>query len=233
MKKIILNQKSYMTIDEMDEYKKKFDKLSNKNFEFIILPPVLYLTMFKDEKYKVGAQNFFSYNAGSFTGEIALEQLKKIGVKYTLIGHYERRKIIGELYSTSKEKLFKSLNSKFHTILCVGEQKRTKKPFSYIKKELNYYLRNIESSNINYLSIAYEPNWAVGSGDIQCPDKIAKTVSQIKQYVCDKYQIDVEVYYGGSVDVDNIKEIFEITDGIVLGKISTNIDEIKKITSNL
>ena len=99
--------------------------------------------MFKDEKYKVGTQNFFSYNAGSFTGEIALEQLKKIGVNYTLIGHYERRKIIGELYSTSKEKLFKSLNSKFHTILCVGEQKRTKKPFSYIKKELNYYLRNV------------------------------------------------------------------------------------------
>ena len=233
MKKIILNQKSYMTIEEMEEYKKKFEKIKPNDFEFIILPPLLYLTMFKDVKYKVGTQNFFSYNAGSFTGEIALEQLKKINIKYTLIGHYERRKIIGETYSTSKEKLYKSLSSKFHTILCVGEHKKTKKPFSYIKKELNFYLRNIESSTINYLAIAYEPHWAVGSGDVQCTDKIEKTVNQIKQYIFDKYRIDAEVYYGGSITEENIKKIFEITDGIILGKVSTNIDETKKIISNL
>ncbi len=233
MKKVILNQKCYMTLEEMEEYKSKFEKIKTNNLTFIIFPPVLYLTLFNNSKYNVGTQNFFSYNSGSFTGEISLEQLRKIGVRYTLIGHYERRKIIGETYSTSKEKLFKSLSSKFYTILCVGEQKKTKRPFSYIKKELNYYLKNIESSNIEFLSIAYEPNWAVGSGDVQCIEKIAKTISEIKQYICNKYQFDIEVYYGGSISEDNIKDILEITDGIVLGKASIDIDNLKSIVNHI
>lgn len=233
MKKIILNQKSYMTYEEMSEYKKKFEKIKSKDFEFVIMPPVLYLTMFKDCKYKVGTQNFFSYNLGSFTGEIALEALKKMNIDYALVGHYERKILVGESYSDSKEKLFKALNSKVHTILCVGEQRKTKKPYSYVKKELNYYLRNIESTNIKYLSIAYEPNWAVGSGYVQCVDKITKTIAQIKQYISDKYQFDVEVYYGGSINEDNVKEIFDICDGIVLGAVSTNIDSLKNIVNKI
>ena len=178
MKKIILNQKSYMTIKEIEEYKKSFDKIKLKDSEFILFPPILYLSLFKEVPYKVGTQNFFSYNTGSFTGEISLEQLKSINVNYTLVGHYERRKIIGESYVSSKEKLYKSLKSKFNTILCVGEQKKTNKPFSFIKKELNFYLRNIESSNIKYLKIAYEPNWAVGSGEVQSLEKITKTIDE-------------------------------------------------------
>ncbi len=233
MKKIILNQKCYMSIEEITEFKNKFEKLKPVGYEFILFPPVLYLTMFKDAKYKVGTQNFFSYNFGSFTGEIALESLKPLGIKYDMVGHYERKLIIGETYSLAKEKMFKSLNSKFHTLLCVGEQKKTKNPFGYIKKELNYYLKDIESSNINYLSIIYEPSWAIGSGDIQCIDKISKTVEDIKKLIFKKYSIDVDVYYGGSIDEENIKEILEITDGVVLGKASTDIDVLKKIISKI
>jgi len=220
-----------MTISEMEEYKKSFDKLKSKDLEFIIFPPLLYLSMFKKTEHKVGTQNFFSYNMGSFTGEISLEQLKEINVKYTLVGHYERRKIMFESYAVSKEKLYKSLKSKFNTILCIGEPKKTNKPFNYVKKELNFYLRNIESSNIKYLSIAYEPNWAVGSGQVQSIDKISKTINRIKKYVYDKYQFDIEVYYGGSIDKDNVKEILEVSDGIILGKKSIYIDEIKDMIS--
>lgn len=228
-KKIILNQKSYMSYTEMEAYKKAFEKIECKGFEFIILPPIIYLTMFKDAKYKVGTQNFFSYNTGSFTGEVSLETLKNIGISYALVGHYERKKIIGETYSLAKEKLFKSLSSKFNTLLCVGEQKKTKRPFNYIKKELNYYLKSIESANIKYLSICYEPNWAVGSGNVQCINKIISTIEKIKKYVFDKYNIDVEVYYGGSINEENIKEIFDATDGIVLGKVSTDINSLKSL----
>ena len=147
MKKVILNQKSYLFYDEMVKFKSEFDKLKPNNYEFIIFPPILYLSLFKDSKYSVGTQNFFSYKTGSFTGEINLESLKKMNINYTFVGHYERRKIIGETYMTFKEKLFKSLNSKCNTILFVGEQKKTRRPFNYIKKELNYYLRNNDSQN--------------------------------------------------------------------------------------
>lgn len=233
MKKVILNQKSYLLYDEMIKFKISFDKLKPKKYEFVIFPPLLYLSLFKDSKYSVGTQNFYSYKSGSFTGELNLESLKDIGVNYTIISHFERKKLIEETYSMAKEKLFKSLNSKCNTILFVGEQKKTRKPFNYIKKELNYFLKEIETSNINYLSIAYEPNWAVGSGDVQCIDKIKSTIIQIKQYVCNKYKVDIDVYYGGSIDKENIKEIFEHTDGIVLGKVSTNIDELKELLQHI
>lgn len=234
MKKIILNQKSYLNYDEMSEFIKKYDKLKpKKGYEYILFPPILYLTMFKDKSYKVGTQNFFSYNYGSFTGEIALEPLKCLNINYTMVSHPERKKIIGETYSIAKEKLYKSLSSKFKTILFVGELKYTKKPFSYIKKELNYYLRDIESDNIKYLSICYEPSWSVGSSEIEDINKIAKVINQIKTYINKKYDIEVEVYFGGSVDKDNIKQILEISDGIAIGKTSIDINNIVDINKSL
>ena len=233
MKKVILNQKSYMFYDDMVKFKNSFDKLKTNNYEFIIFPPILYLSMFKDSKYKVGTQNFFSYKMGSFTGELNLETLKKIGIDYTLIGHFERRKIVFESYEMAKEKLFKSLSSKCYTILCVGEIKKTRRPFNYIKKELNYYLRSIDSSTLKYLSIAYEPSWAIGSGEIQCIDKIQNVIDNIKLYIYKKYNLNIEVYYVGSVDENNINDIFKVSDGVVLGKASINIDELNKILKGL
>ncbi len=233
MKKIILNQKSYLYYEEMVKFKKEFDKIEPSNYEFILFPPIQYLSMFRDSKYKVGTQNFFSYKTGSFTGEINLESLKKMNINYSFIGHYERRKIIGETYATFKEKLFKSLNSKCNTILFVGEQKKTRRPFNYIKKELNYYLKAIESSSLKYLSICYEPNWAIGSGEIQCIDKITKVIDEIKLYMFNKYKLRIEVYYGGSIDKDNIKSVFDICDGVVIGKASTEIDTLKELLKEI
>ncbi len=233
MKKIILNQKSYLLYDDMVKFKKEFDKFNVPNHELIIFPPLLYLSMFKDSQYKVGVQNFHSYKMGSFTGELNLESLRDIGIKYTLVGHYERRQYVSETYEVSKEKLFKSISSKNNTILCVGEHRKTRNPFAYIKKELNFYLKAIDFTSIKYLSILYEPNWAVGSGKIQCADKIEKTIKKIKDYVLKKYDYKVEVYYGGSIDKENIEKILEISDGIVLGKVSTDMTELKDMLSVL
>ena len=233
MKKIILNQKSYMLYDDMVKFKKTFDKMKSDDYEFIIYPPLLYLSMFKDCSYKVGTQNFFSYKMGSFTGELNLESLKKIGIDYTMVGHLERRKIMFESYAMAKEKLFKSLSSRCYTILCVGEVKKGRRPFNYIKKELNFYLRSIDSSLLKYLSIAYEPSWAIGTGDVQSTSKIENVINDIKLYVYKRYKVNIEVYYGGSVSEDNINEIFNISDGIVLGKVSTDAEKLKSILKNI
>lgn len=232
MKKVVLNQKSYLLYDEMVEFKKEFDKLKPKNYEFLLFPPIHYLSMFKGSKYLVGTQNFYSYKTGSFTGEVNLESLKDMGINYTLVGYYERRKFMNESYEIAKEKLFKSLSSKCNTILCVGEQKKTRKPFNHIKKEINYYLRSIESSTLKYLSIAYTPSWAIGSGDSSI-DKLTKVVESIKNYMLNKYKIEVEVYYGGNIENGNIKEIFNLFDGIVLDKDSTDIKVLKELLKEI
>ena len=93
-----INQKSYLLYDEIVSFKKEFDKLKSKNYDFILFPPIQYLALFNKSKYMVGTQNFFSYQMGSFTGEINLESLKDMNINYSLIGHYERRKILFENY---------------------------------------------------------------------------------------------------------------------------------------
>ena len=233
MKKIILNQKSYLSYDEMTNFIKQYEKLDKTKHDFILFPPVVYLSLFKDKPYKVGTQNFFSYNYGSFTGEISLEQLKSMNIKYTLVSHPERKKIIGETYEIAKEKLYKSLSSKFNTILFIGELSKMRNPISYIKKELNYYLRDIEENNIKYLSICYEPYIMGVSTEIKDYNRLKKIIDFIKEYINKKYNDNINVFYGGNVTKENIKEILEITNGILLGKASTSIDNLKEIIKEI
>ena len=233
MKKIILNQKSYLSYDEMTNFIKQYEKLDKTKHDFILFPPVVYLSLFKDKPYKVGTQNFFSYNYGSFTGEISLEQLKSMNIKYTLVSHPERKKIIGETYEIAKEKLYKSLSSKFNTILLIGELSKMRNPISYIKKELNYYLRDIEENNIKYLSICYEPYIMGVSTEIKDYNRLKKIIDFIKEYINKKYNENINVFYGGNVTKENIKEILEITNGILLGKASTSIDNLKEIIKEI
>ena len=217
----------------MTNFIKQYEKLDKTKHDFILFPPVVYLSLFKDKPYKVGTQNFFSYNYGSFTGEISLEQLKSMNIKYTLVSHPERKKIIGETYEIAKEKLYKSLSSKFNTILFIGELSKMRNPISYIKKELNYYLRDIEENNIKYLSICYEPYIMGVSTEIKDYNRLKKIIDFIKEYINKKYNENINVFYGGNVTKENIKEILEITNGILLGKASTSIDNLKEIIKEI
>ena len=232
MKKIILNQKSYLLYDEMVSFKRDFEKIKTSSFEFVLFPPVHYLSMFKDSKYIVGAQNFYTYKTGSFTGEINLESLKNMGINYTMVGHYERRKIMDETREESKEKLFKSLSSKCNTILCVGEDHKTIRPFNHIKKEINYYLRSIGSSTYKYLSIAYIPSFSIGVGYKET-SKVIEIINRIKKYMSSKYKIEVEVYYGGNIESSNAHELFEVSDGLILDKESTDIKMLKELLKEI
>ena len=232
MKKIILNQKSYLKYDEVIEFKKEFDKLKPKGYEFLLFPSIQYLSLFKDSKYLVGTQNFYSYKVGSFTGEVNIESLKDMGINYTMIGHFERRKIMGETYGIIKEKLYKSLSSKCNTILCIGEDNKLKKDKSFVKKELGYYLKSLESSSLKYLSICYLPSNALDEAD-KSVDRIARIVDFIRTYFSDKYKIDIEVYYGGNIENSNIKEIYDICDGIMLDTQSIDIKIIKELLKEI
>jgi len=228
MKKIILNHKSYLLYDDILKFKSELNKLKQNKFEIILFPSIQYLSLFKDEKkYLVGSQNFYSHKCGSFSGEVSLDALKSLGVNYTMISGYERMKIINEKQEVSKEKLFLSLSNKFNTLLYISPINNNCTSFNSIKREINKYLKGIDKYYLNYLSLVFETyNYDM---DIS---KISKIVKRIKIYIKNKYNKNIEVYYAASNE-NNINSIIKVCDGVVLGKQSTNIENLKKLIERI
>ena len=233
MKKIILNQKSYLLYNEMVLFKHEFEKLCVYNYEFILFPPLLYLTMFKDSHILLGAQNFYSSKRGSFTGEINLEQLKDINVKYTMIAHHERKRLICETSYEIKEKLFKSISSHMNTLLYIGEYTKSRYAFGSIKRDINLYLKGLEKNDLKYLNLVYDPNWVIGMSETKDIASIAKMIKRIKIYIKNIYGANINVFYGGIVNENNINDILKVSDGIVLGKISTDIIKLRHLLNEI
>ncbi len=227
MKKIILNHKSYLSYEEITKYIKDMNNLNIKE-ELIIFPSINYLALFNNSKYKVGAQNFYSYNYGSYTGEVCLESLKSMKVNYTIVSHPERILLRLDSYEQMKDKLFRSLNMGFKTILCVGHDNSIKT----IKKELKFYLKGVEYDSLKNLLIAYEPASQIDTSTVNLSE-IAFATDFIKKYMKKHYETDTPVLYGGGVAKENISDTLKLTDGVLIGKISTNIQYLKEILKSI
>jgi len=228
MKTIILNHKSYLNYDEITNYKEEINKIQKENINLVLLPNIAYISLFKNTNITLGTQNFYSYNFGSYTGETSLEILKSLNVTHTLVGHPERLLLRIDTYNQIKDKLFKSINSGFKTILCIGHDANIK----IIKKELKFYLKGLDHTVLNNLIIAYEPANKIEDGIVNL-EEIENICVYIKNYFEKNYNINIPFIYGGSVNETNIKEVLNITNGVILGKISTNIEKLKKIIEEI
>ena len=224
MKTIILNHKSYLSYEELENYKNVLENQSIENINLVLMPTLAYLSEFKSSKIQIGAQNFYSYNFGSYTGEISLETLKSLNVNYTLVGHPERLILKLDSYQEVKDKFFRSINLGFKTILCLGHDENEK----ILKKELKFFFNGIEESVLKNLIIAFEPASKI-EGETTNLKQIKYVNNFIKEYMTKHFEINVPFIYGGSVNKNNIKEILEITDGVILGRNSTNINEMIEI----
>ena len=224
MKTIILNNKCYLSYKEMMDYKNTLESINNKDLNIVLLPNIAYLSLFKASKLNIGTQNFYSYNYGAYTGEVCLESLKDLNVTYTLVGHPERLELRLDSYTEIKDKLYRSLNSDFKTILCVGKDESEK----MIKKELKYYLSNIEYKSFKNLIIAYEPYSKIEEDDVDLVD-IELKKECITKYIKKHFDEQVTFIYGGAVNKDNIKDILSITDGVLIGRNSIDVKEIKDL----
>lgn len=224
MKTIILNHKSYLSYEELENYKNVLENQSIENINLVLMPTLAYLSEFKSSKIQIGAQNFYSYNFGSYTGEISLETLKSLNVSYTLVGHPERLMLKLDSYQEVKDKFFRSINLGFKTILCLGHDENEK----ILKKELKFFFNGIEESVLKNLIIAFEPASKI-EGETTNLKQIKYVNNFIKEYMTKHFEINVPFIYGGSVNKNNIKEILEITDGVILGRNSTNINEMIEI----
>lgn len=214
---------------------------SKETCKIVISFPVIYLYLAKTIIYKknifLGAQNVDLNLCGPFTGEISVNMLKDIGINYVILGHSERRKYHKESDTliAKKFKIVKEAN--LIPILCIGENKEEKKlgqTQEVCARQLNSVISMWGPQIFNNTIIAYEPIWAIGSGEIATPCSVQKIHKFIKKYI-KKYGIvnseKILVQYGGSVDENNVAQLLYEADidGVLVGGASLNYNKFKKI----
>ncbi len=210
-----------------------FLKQNNFENEIYIFPTATSLDSFDTVlNLTVGAQNAYATKSGSYTGEIGTQQLDEFSIKTILIGHSERRHVLGESQDSIVTKFKYYSNLGYKIIYCIGEPLEVKE--SGLEETLTYVWEQLEGIDINYenLILAYEPVWAIGTGVTATVDDISNVHNAIKQ------KIDKPLLYGGSVKVNNIKEILNVPnlDGALIGTaswIEQDFCEIIKISNNL
>ena len=173
----------------------------------------------------VGAQNFYYEEKGAYTGEVSANQLKDLGCSYALVGHSERRIIFAE----SNELLFKKIKSGIkaglHIIYCCGEslEQRDLGNEKTIIREQIEVLRTLSTEELNKISIAYEPIWAIGTGVTASPSQAEEMHAFIRGVLVDLFSESISdhisILYGGSCNENNAKELFSCQniDGGLIG----------------
>jgi triosephosphate isomerase (TIM) len=178
----------------------------------------------------LGAQNIHWAESGAYTGEIAAPMLSELGVKFAIVGHSERRQYFGETDATVNLRLKAAQQAGITPILCVGETKANRdnnSTESWISSQLQGALVDVDQNN---LVIAYEPIWAIGTGDTCAPAEANRVIGSIRSQLTNP---DITIQYGGSVKPDNIKEIMAQPqiDGVLVGGASLDANGFAQIVN--
>jgi len=235
MKLIVANWKMNKTPKETKEYLETFLRLIegvDDNVEILICPPFTSLCIawdiLKGSKVKLGAQNCHYEQKGAFTGEISLDMLKELGVSYVIVGHSERRWIFGETDELINKKVIACLEKGIRPILCVGEKMEEREAgmtLKVIESQLKLALSGLDGVS-ERIDIAYEPVWAIGSGNPATPEDAQLVHSFIKELLG-----KVRVLYGGSVNPQNAGEFLSMpdVDGLLVGGASLDPSSFAQI----
>ncbi|MBQ0017165.1 MAG: triosephosphate isomerase [Clostridiales bacterium] len=222
---IALNIKNNL-IDE----KVYFENLKESELKSIIFPSFLQLKdvfFDKNRKIELGVQDLQIDNL-TITGEVKACDLKQFDVKYSIVGHSERRYKLFETSEVVSKKITESLDNKITPVLCVGELEQTeniKLVFEFLDSQIKESLGNCFNRQKDII-LAYEPVFAIGTG-VSCD---IEHIESVIDYIKDNYNFN-EVLYGGSVNVNNCKEIYNIKnlDGFLIGSASLDYNKINKI----
>ena len=227
-------------INELEPYAK------NAKCEIILCVP--YTDLFyslltaQNTNIKIGAQNMHWEEAGAYTGEIAPNMLKCINVEYVIIGHSERRQYFEETDETVNKKIKSALKHELNPILCVGETMKQKElglEEEVIKQQIIGALEGITKEQAEKIVIAYEPIWAIGTGKVATKNDANNMIKLIRKEIESLYDKEVannvSILYGGSVNKNNAKELFETSDidGALVGGASLKVDEFNEIIKSI
>ncbi|WP_323847638.1 MAG: triose-phosphate isomerase [Phytoplasma sp.] len=207
-----------------------------KKVETIIFPQttLLYtLTQIEGKNLRIGAQNIFHKNEGSYTGEVSPKNIYSLGIKYSLVGHCERRTLFGETETEVKLKLLALLNANIYPILCIGEDNVVKQANNrkiFLDNQLETLLKDIPHDSISKIILAYEPFWAIGTGKSLQPEEANGIIKNIRQKIASLFTQEIanqiRIIYGGSVNVDNIEIVLrqKEIDGVLIGNSSLQVE---------
>ena len=183
-----------------------------------------------------GAQNVSQYESGAYTGEISAKMLVEFGCKYVLVGHSERRTLFAENNDVLTKKFIMALKHNLVPVLCVGESKEQRNKglsIEYVLSQCDSILSKLSVAELKQeFVIAYEPIWAIGTGEIASDAQISEMHTAIKG-ILHEYQLaeNVSILYGGSVGPANAANIFDIdnVDGGLIGGASLNFDSFFEV----
>ncbi|EKD49877.1 MAG: hypothetical protein ACD_63C00023G0007 [uncultured bacterium] len=245
----IANWKMNKTVREARDFVDFFKK-ETKGFlskvDVVICPPFTAISSLKDltSNFSLGAQDLHWENSGAWTGEVSGEMLADVGCEYVLIGHSERRWKINENDAMINKKLSASLKSDLIPVLCVGEKKEDRekgRAEEVIQKQLGEAFREIGDNDLNELIVAYEPAWAIGTGEVKSkeaatPEIISEAFECIEEILRrGNFLEKSKIIYGGSVDSENLSQFLKIekNSGFLIGGASLIASEFVNMIKKL
>ncbi|PZO29432.1 MAG: triose-phosphate isomerase [Flavobacteriaceae bacterium] len=246
-KKIVAgNWKMHKNAEETEDLLNDLiDKLPNDvEAQIIVAPTFVNLASAVDHleftNIAVAAQNMHQAEAGAFTGEISADMLKSIGVNTVIIGHSERRAYFNETDAILANKVSTALKHDMVVIFCFGEELKDRQDnqhFNVVENQLRDGLFHIENKDWEQIVLAYEPVWAIGTGETASPEQAQEMHEFIRETVRKRYgntiAEDVSILYGGSVKPENAGEIFSKpdVDGGLIGGAALKAEDFSKIVS--
>jgi triosephosphate isomerase (TIM) len=236
-----MNTDSKIAVELAKGVVQKCSDVLNK-VDVCICPPFVYLPLVKQalgqSAITLGAQDVYFEAKGAFTGEISCQMLKDVGCKDVIIGHSERRHVIGETDAIINKKLLAAIDAGLLPIFCVGElleERKANKTEQVVRGQVEKGLKNVSDEKIKAVTIAYEPVWAIGTGVNAAPAQAQEVHLMIRQLIGKMYNKDIaqqiRIQYGGSVKPDNAPELMTQpdVDGFLIGGASLKADDFAAI----
>ncbi|WP_372636445.1 triose-phosphate isomerase [Fodinibius sp.] len=231
------------------ETKKLLDGIKNSDVsipervDVLVCPPMISLTVASDELQDaegvaLGAQNVHSEDNGAYTGEVSTQMLNEVQCDYVILGHSERREYFGETDTTVNAKVIKSLSDDLRPVICVGESLEQRKAGEHqliVRKQVEAALSGVSEDGAGGLVIAYEPIWAIGTGETASPDQAQEMHKMVREVLADLYSDDmadgIRILYGGSMKPHNAEELLSQpdVDGGLIGGASLKADSFTEI----
>lgn len=225
---LVLNLKMNLSKDNILEYEKLIhDK------EVIVLPQYPYMLFFSRGIYSLGSQDVSKYSKGSYTGEVCAKGLKKLGAKYSLVGHSERKEYFGETLKDCTMKMENLNNNEMVPIYCINQNKEeynNDKELKGIEEQLNAI-----PEFTKYIMIAYEPTWMIGEENPEIDiEHIEKVLIHIKSHLMER-NINHSILYGGGVNKENISILknMKCNDGFIISTSALESENLEYIYNEI
>jgi triosephosphate isomerase len=229
----INSRKAVSLASELAEAVKEIDTV-----DIAVCPPFVYLhdtaKTLSSSNISLGAQNVYYQPNGAFTGETSCEMLKDVGCQYVIIGHSERRHVMGETDDLINKKVVVAISSGLLPILCVGElleQREAGQTDAVVTEQVKKGLAGLSEEKVLAVTIAYEPVWAIGTGKTATSQQAQEVHRMIRKLLAEMYSdsvtAQIRIQYGGSAKPDNTAELMSCpdVDGLLVGGASLKVKD--------